>query len=231
MRKQKPPDEECIDTARALASLLDRCEREEDVQQFLTKHLWILLDSFAFPWAVREGIPKFKLGNEFVTDFLVVTGQSFRYEFILVEIEPPNESLFTKAGTPAKRLSQAVKQVSDWNGWIAHNTTFFRREVVRSLREIDASLSKEERWTRGIEHGVDQIDPDSRGAKKFFPPTYPPSVAFKIIIGRRDGLSTEDNERRASLCQMAGNSLEIVTYDRLIQAATSPSDRRWTVGD
>jgi hypothetical protein len=31
-----------------------------------------------------------------------------------VEIEPPDEPLYTKRGNPAARLATAIKQVQDW---------------------------------------------------------------------------------------------------------------------
>lgn len=223
---QGPKEGEGATATAALRAVLDTRGREEDVQQFLASHPWILLDCFAFPWAVRHCVPKFKFGNELVSDFLLVSGQSFRYEFILLELEPPMEPLFTQDGVIAKRLNQAMKQVADWNRWIGANGAFFRREVARALR-ADSQRDKEEGHFGQLEYGADQIDPEGQEGRQFPPANHPPRVEYKIIIGRRSTLSPEDNERRASICQLGGEAVEIVTYDRLLQATETPIQRKW----
>ena len=222
---QVPKEGERADAATALRAVLDTRGREEDVQQFLASHAWILLDCFTFPWAVRHCVPKFKFGNELVSDFLLVSGQSLRYEFMLLELEPPMEPLFTRDGVVAKRLNQAMKQVADWNRWIGANGAFFRREVARELM-ADSRRDKDEGRFGMLEYGARQIDPEGQQARHFPPANHPPRVVYKIVIGRRSTLSPEDNERRASICQLGGEAVEIVTYDRLLQATGTPIQRK-----
>ena len=72
--------------------------REEDVQQYLTSHCDVLLAAFGSHWRVNECIPKFRFGTDYVSDFVIVTGQSYTYDIVLVELEPPTERPFTKEG-------------------------------------------------------------------------------------------------------------------------------------
>jgi hypothetical protein len=191
--------------------------REEEIHHLLALNPHVLLDCFTHPSPLlRKSLTKFRLGNEFTTDFALVAGHSMRYECILIELESPSDRLFTKSGIPAKKLVSAIKQISDWNTWISKNGSFFRSELARRLVEtarLDLSGEKQ-RTTFAGAHQIELLD---RG----FVALNPIKLEFKIVIGRRRFLSREDNERRASLCQMA-ESLEIVTYDRLLDFALEP---------
>ena len=188
------------------------------MQQLLTLNPWILLDCFTPPSPLlRASLAKFRLGNEFTTDFVLVTGHSMRYECVLIELESPIDRLFSKSGIPARKLVSAIKQVGDWNAWISKNGPFFRQELARGLGDMAKSdLSGEaQRTTYAGAHQIGLLD------RAGFIALYPMRFEFKIILGRRHFLSKADNERRASLCQLA-ESLEIVTYDRLLDTVLTP---------
>lgn len=108
--------------------------KEEDVQSYLSKNRQILLAAFGNHWMVNECIPKFRFGNEYVSDFVIVTGQSFSYDITLVELEPPTERPFTQAGKFAKRLNDAIGQVNDWFAWIHDNEDYFRKSLSRAMK-------------------------------------------------------------------------------------------------
>lgn len=168
--------------------------REERVQQFLAQNPGILLDAFGHPWTVNQCIPKLKLGLEFVTDFVIVTGQSYSYDIILVELEPPDARPFTAGGKYARRANDALGQINDWFSWLEINHAYFLTSVANALDSI---------------YGTSQLGGSFGAKRKIF-------ISAKIIIGRRDMLSEEDNGRRTALYASTGKRIEIVPYDRLL---------------
>jgi hypothetical protein len=54
----------------------------------------------------------------------------------MIELEGPNERPLTKAGLPAKKLAEALKQVRDWRSWLTDNVAYARTEL--GLKDIDA---------------------------------------------------------------------------------------------
>ena len=55
--------------------------------------------------------PKFKLGDDYITDFVIELGDQ---QYVLVEIEAATRPLYTKTGNPSRELAHAVQQVEDW---------------------------------------------------------------------------------------------------------------------
>jgi hypothetical protein len=184
-----------------MSSLLEilKSKREEDVQKYLTRHPEILLNAFTLPWRVRECIPKFRFGAEFVSDFVLVEGQSYRYHITLIELEPPTERIFTQAGKFAKRLNDAIGQISDWFNWIHENEHYFRQ----SLSKLVASTY----GSRQIQRSREGIPVGNRRH----------IIEAKIIIGRRSFLTEEDNKRKETIYDSTSGRIEIIPYDRLVE--------------
>jgi|ERR1039458_1915930 hypothetical protein len=178
-----------------MTSLQDilQSKREEDVQRFLADNKDILLWAFATPsWAGSWCFPKFRFGEKFVSDFLLLYGHSGRYEVTLIELEPPTARQFTKSGTFARRLNEAVRQVHDWFTWIHDHPEYFRSALSEHCSEfrVDSAM------TRG-------------GCRV--------TTSAKIIIGRRAMLTPTDNARRHTLFAESDRNMEIVPYDRLLE--------------
>lgn len=181
--------------------------REEDSQRFLVANPWILTTALAPPALgghPQDCIAKFRFGNEFVSDFVIVYGSSYHYDVILIELEPPTERPFTKDGKYANRLNGALAQVSDWQAWIYENETFFRRSLALLMSSKYAAGQ-----VGGREYERSIATPGIRG--RFF-------TSSKVIVGRRSMLSRRDNERRATVLDQSNKRLEIVPYDRLLDA-------------
>lgn len=176
--------------------------REEDVQKYLASDLGLLLAAFGDRWHVNECIPKFRFGNEFISDFVIVTGQSFRYKITLIELEPPTEPPFTKAGKYAKRLNDALGQVNDWLTWIHDNDAYFRASLAKAMKS---------------EYGASEVDRPMQFGDRLL-------VCTKIIIGRRAMMSLEDNKRRATISDQTKDAVEILPYDRLLEISRKMSD-------
>ena len=103
----------------ALEALISENRSEEEYQRFLTTHP-VFIDPLA-----SEVIPKQKLGVEHVTDFVV---RRLDNEYILVEIEKPQDAIFTRGDNLTAKFTHAYGQVLDFQEWVdAHG------EYARSL--------------------------------------------------------------------------------------------------
>lgn len=173
-----------------LDELLDN-SKEEILQQYLEQHKKILIAAFGQPeWVYNFVLPKFKFGSDYISDFVVFTGQSYSYWIKLIELEPSTSQVFTKQGDYAQRLNHAIKQVDEWSDWIKRNEPYFRDCLQKALQKEYPSFSETLDYTR-----------------RFI-------VSSKIVIGRRATLSVDDNKRRAQ--EYEKSNLDIITYDRLI---------------
>ena len=173
-----------------LEDILDK-NREEILQQYLEQHKEILIAAFGAPgWFYNLVLPKFKFGSDYISDFVVFTGQSYSYWIKLIELEPSTSLIFTKQGDYAQRLNHAIKQVDEWSVWIKRNEPYFRDCLQKELKKKYPSFDETLKHTR-----------------RFI-------VSSNIIIGRRDMLSDEDNKRRAQ--EYEKSNLDIITYDRLV---------------
>lgn len=99
-------------------ALLDQDLQEESYQLFLSKH-----PVFIDPLAV-ETISKQKLGIEFVTDFVI---RRYDNRYSLIEIERPQDSLFTKGGDFTARFTHAFGQVLDFQQWVEENIAYAQK--------------------------------------------------------------------------------------------------------
>ena len=173
--------------------------KEEDSQAYLAAHPQILLSAFAKQWDVNELIPKFRFGTEFVSDFVIVSGQSFSYSIYLIELEPPTINPFNKDGIPSQRLNKAMGQIYDWLDWIRKNEGYFKESLYSKMDN---------------EYGKEQI----RSSRRFF-------VSSKIIIGQRNHMTEKDNHTRATIREE--RKLEIVPYDRLVDIEEKCANHSW----
>jgi Domain of unknown function (DUF4263) len=78
-----------------------------------------------------------RFGSEWVPDFLLATITSVGFRWVMVELESPNEKALTKAGLPANKLAEALKQIRDWRTWLSDNVAYARGEL--GLKDIEAS--------------------------------------------------------------------------------------------
>jgi hypothetical protein len=107
-------------------TLLRRDPREEEVQRYLTENPGLLSQSAV---SIK---PKVELGSEYVTDFVI---ERVEQEYVLVEIERPGHSLFTRQGDPTKQLTHAQRQVEDWLDWVSDNKDYARRHILPGINE------------------------------------------------------------------------------------------------
>lgn len=139
---------------------------EGPCQRLLTRHSYLLTGAF------NPGLclPKFRLGSEYETDFLILEVNSLGLHVTLIELEPPTSKPFNKNGTFSRRLNQAVNQIYDWMAWIDKNRSYFKE----SLRTHSRRYISERLLTLS-------------------------SINAKVIIGRRHHLNDRFNSKRQAL--------------------------------
>lgn len=101
--------------------LLGTANREEEVQSFLKSHPEL--------FGAVQVIPKQKLADDFVTDFVLLNPLPQGPEYTLVEIESPSKNLFTKAGVQHSDLTQAKDQILNWRVWLNSNQAYLQKKL------------------------------------------------------------------------------------------------------
>lgn len=103
--------------------ILNTSEREEEAHQFL-KNNGVILGLTS----TIEPISKFKLGDDYVTDFII---KEIPEGYVLIEIERPGMKLFKKT-TPPKRTQEfnhAIEQIENWKAWIGKYHSYISRKL------------------------------------------------------------------------------------------------------
>jgi Domain of unknown function (DUF4263) len=105
-----------------LKKLLETEVNEEKLQIFLKQNPFLLKPS-------SELIPKQKLGEDFVTDFVLlnILDQGPCYTF--VELEKSSYPILTKGGVLTTYSSHAIKQTRDWDIWLEKNKAYLQNKL------------------------------------------------------------------------------------------------------
>jgi len=188
-----------------LADALSVQDCEGPISSFLKLHPLILshtVKGFAFSRLVS---PEFRFGTDFRADFVLLGPYSGGCDIHFVELEPPGAALFTKRGRPAKRLNEALSQVNDWKRYIEKH-----RDAV--LHELSKHVQKHE-----LVFDYHESEPTCNGGWHLYHPEIWLHWHYSIIIGRRSELSMREQGLKASFSNT--NGVEIITYDRLLDAA------------
>jgi len=131
---REPAAQTIGDFERALGDATD----ERPLQMFLASFP-VLLAPLAQPGGKIWCLDRPRLGSEFVPDFLLASITSVGFQWTLIELESPAERALTRAGLPAKKLAEALKQVRDWRTWLTDNVAYARSEL--GLKDIDSTCT------------------------------------------------------------------------------------------
>lgn len=197
----------------ALANLLTKNPREEDLQQFLEAYPQFLTglsgSGYDPPLAF---LVKPSVGTAYNADFAVLSYGQAGCKICLIEIKRSAEDLYTKSGEPAKKLREAIKQIEERNIWLKKGSniqTFVTDTLgyVESLpqypeRHINQSFRL--RSSKGIEE-----------AWSSFGGYDSPSVNHIIIIGRWAKLPDDARKRLVHHNQNNYQLYQIFTYDQV----------------
>lgn len=103
-----------------LRSLVEKELREEEYQRFFAKHP-VFLDSLA-----NTVIPKQSLGSELITDYVI---KRLDNEYLVVEIEKPQDGLFTQNNNFTANFIHAFGQVIDFQEWVDAHGEYARSRM------------------------------------------------------------------------------------------------------
>ncbi len=105
--------------------ILTEARVEEDIQKFITKNPFILK-----PWGTVH--PKYRLGTEYICDFLVEDLFAVDFKYTFVEIEPASTDLFRKNNREMRefrsRVNHGLSQLRDWEIWIRENVEILKAD-------------------------------------------------------------------------------------------------------
>jgi hypothetical protein len=187
-----------------LREVLEEARDERDVHPTLRAHQLLLINAFNPSWNFYQCFPEFRLGADFVSDYLIISADSGAWNAIFLEFESPQARIFTKRGTPSHQAAVGLRQLDDWERWLSQNAPLFRERISKLLErdKVPAQCSPADVHT--LAH-TELRDPRTVIHNEFI-----------LVIGRRRSLSQLDQERRG---QFRSRHREIATYDRLIDAA------------
>ncbi len=102
--------------------LLEKSSKEEEIQKFLEKYP-ILINQYS------KVYPKFKLGENYITDFVIKNILDQGIHYTLVEIEKSNMRVLNKDRTFTSDFNKAYKQVLDWKVWLQKNQVYIQGKL------------------------------------------------------------------------------------------------------
>jgi len=178
--------------------LLDKKTTERDVMRFLKGYPYVLVQLFNKSWNKYRIFPEFRMGSDFRADFVIISADSGAWHGRFIELEGPNDSPYTKAGTPRKKLNWAVRQTNDWRDFTWAHKVNLMHEFAKLIRPLgwpaqNNLMGQNVSAHVELEHPNTFIDFD-----------------YHIIIGNSRDFS--DSDRKAHR-HYSGNN--VVTYDRV----------------
>ena len=102
------------------AQLIEAYKREEEYQIFLKNN-----PAFIDPLS-SQVIDKHKLGDDLITDFVIKTLEN---NYILVEIEKPQDHIFNKNNDFSASFIHAYGQVLDFISWVDGNVAYAQKKL------------------------------------------------------------------------------------------------------
>jgi hypothetical protein len=126
--------------AKAFKRCLSKASTERELQKFLSAHPTLLALQLAGGHG-RWVIPQKRLGNQYVTDFMIAEKSTVGFEWYAVELKSPKVKMFTKAGNPTHQLTHAIAQIQRCRNWLHQNQNYASRtENGLGLTDISAAL-------------------------------------------------------------------------------------------
>ena len=170
----------------------------DKIKEHLIKNDFLLAALLGRLWAVSEAIPNFKFIEDSKSiDFVVVNGQSSRYEIALTRLMSVD---FSKEAT--KQLKIEIERLKELRNICYQFENDFKTAVAIRMKN---------------DYGAEQIC-DLRYCSEI-------SIKIKLIYGRRYELTRVINEMRNSIYKSSKEGIEIITYDRLIESIEKSFER------
>lgn len=104
--------------------------KEADLQVFLEEN------HILFDHKINRCIPQKSFGGELFPDFVVVLSNG---SHVLIEIEKPQDKVYTKKGDPSAKFAHAEQQIRDFLNWANKDKTFL---AIRGLPKMTTENTK-----------------------------------------------------------------------------------------
>ncbi len=156
----------------------------------------VLLAAFGARRIVNECVPNLPLGHDCQCDAIIISGQSYRYDVVLVELAPLSANVFTPAGEFSTELEHAIQNVENCLAWVDDNTEQFLVTLSKAM--------KNRYGARQILRKTGPLWQSAKHGRRF--------TSAKIVIGRAE--SFPENMDTIQLA-LSGQTLEITSYRKL----------------
>lgn len=157
---------------------------------------------------------EFAIGSQYVADVVILNSYSGAWEAYFIELEPAGDAVFTKAGTPTRRLAGALQQIDDWREYVDQNGDQLRRDFVRWAKSHDRL---------GYSSGA---NPSNYSGDRLADPKTVILFKYAVVIGRSSSMTV--HARSLSGRHAKHHFVEILSYDRFLHLAErryGPSDQ------
>ena len=165
---------------RPLHLAIENSRGERAVHRELEQQPWVVARLCGHSSNPSSVISRFKLGNEYEADFVVLHGFSGGWDVDFIELEPPSMSPFNKKGDFSARMNHAAGQIRRWKEFEHRRDK--QPYLTSQLR--DAALSKDLVWQDGKE------PTDSQG-HRLTDPICMLLMHYHIVMGRRHHLDAD----------------------------------------
>jgi hypothetical protein len=198
---------------RALADLLGKDPREEDLQRFLEDYPQFLMgicgSGYDSPLAFLVKPP---VGTSFNADFAVLSYGQGGCRIYLVEIKRSVEILYIKTGEQSGKLREAIRQIEDRNLWLKSgvNIQTFVRDQLEYAKQLPQYPERAENNSFRFKSSQ-----EIEKAWRTFGGYDHALVKHIIVIGRWANLSEQDRKRLILHNTDNGQLYSIFTYDQL----------------
>jgi hypothetical protein len=198
--------EEAVESAhRDLEQLVATGDRAQVLTWFRSNG-FALAALFGRLWNVSEAMHGFQVDND-VADFLVINGQSYQYELSLIVLGNPT---WGADGTQvARREAQRLEKMLQW---CRDNNQEVRRMLVTRM---------------GNSYGAEQIAPDDSDDSDLGFRGHQLRIDAKLLLGRRENYGADENRLRSDIYEATRESVDIVSYDRVLDALKKILTSRW----
>ena len=163
-----------------------------EILYWIEKNNFVLAGLLGELWDVSEALKNFSFNDGQTVDYMVVSGQSFRYAYSAVKLLDGEVSSYT-----AETLANEVRKLSETIKTYYNDETRFRG--LLSIRLCNGY---------GASQILDRLSLHKLG--KF-------DIVGKILLGRRDEYDDSLNSLRNKLYSRTP-SIEIISYDRILDA-------------
>ncbi len=125
-------------------ALLEKPGKDEnDIQKFLECNSELIPLPFLLGHQLHFNciISKFKLGNEFVTDFAYLTKCSDYWEFVLIELEEADKKIFTKNQEKicfTADFNNSYDQLTSWKAYVDQN----KNAILEKIEKLRVPLGE-----------------------------------------------------------------------------------------